>query len=232
MQQRSKKKRPVKSRKHIIIDAGHGGKDCGACAFGLHEKAMTLDIARRVCAMLRREGFRVSLTRNDDTYLSIEQRVLLAQQLKANLFISIHVNACPWVKKASGVETHFLNTEPFFGRNKNSSFLFVKNRRDRSLIPVANRMLYEKANRSKKLSSAIQNGVLQNLQRRNVSVVNRGVKSTTYRLLLHNKVPASIVEVGFITNPQEAKRLATCSHRQFLAEGVRDGVKRFLQSEN
>jgi N-acetylmuramoyl-L-alanine amidase len=93
-------------------------------------------------------------------------------------------------------------------------------------------MLYEKVNKSKKLSTAIQNGVLESLRNKNVPVVNRGVKSTTYRLLLHNKVPASIVEVGFITNRSEAKRLATSGHRHILAQGLRDGIKKFLQTEN
>ena len=227
-----KKKRNLRpKRAHIVVDAGHGGRDSGASSYGLKEKKFTLDIARRVYARLKKEGYRVFLTRNTDSYLSVVDRFQLAKQLKANLFVSVHVNAAAGLDHVSGVETHFLDGTPFFGANKRSRFLFVKNKKDRCLCRSADCILYDKITSSKKLSTSIQNSILSCLEQRKINVVNRGVKRTGFRTLLRSEVPSSIVEVGFITNKKEARRLTKRAYRNFLAQGICNGIKNFLSGE-
>lgn len=215
---------------HIVIDAGHGGVDSGTSSFGLNEKSVTLDIARRTYAKLKKEGYRVFLTRNSDSYLSIVDRFQLAQQLKADLFISVHVNAAVGLEHVSGVETHFLDGEPFFGRHTSNSFLFVSTAQDRLATRLVNQLQYEKITASRLLSTSIQKEIVGHLQKNNIYVGNRGTKRTSFRTLLRSEVPASIVEVGFITNKQEASRLAKSSYRNFLAQGICNGIKAFLAS--
>lgn len=179
---------------------------------------------------MKKEGYRVFLTRNTDSYLSVVDRFQLAQQLKADLFVSVHVNATAGVERVSGLETFFLDGGPFFGKKRNSRFLFSKGKEDRRLIAAANSVLRDKIASSKVLSSAIQKNVLKNLSKRNISVVDRGVKSKAFRTLMRSEVPSSIVEVGFITNKNEAKKLSKSSYRNFLARGICDGIKQFLAS--
>jgi N-acetylmuramoyl-L-alanine amidase len=225
----SKKKRafsPLKAR--VVIDPGHGGRDSGAESFGLNEKAITLDIARQVFSRLKEEGYRVFLTRNTDTSLSVVDRFLLAQQLKADLFVSVHVNAAAGVGKSSGIETHFLDGSPFLGPQKRSAFLFADRSEDKELITLANKVLHEKITASQALSHSIQQGILCNLREKNMVVENRGVKRTVFRTLLRSEVPSSIVEVGFLTNEQEAKLLTQPSYREILVGGICDGIKKYL----
>jgi len=225
-----KKKKLSPSKAHIVIDAGHGGEDSGASSFGLKEKSITLDIARRVFAFLKKAGYRVFLTRNTDSYLSVVDRFQLAQQLKADLFVSVHVNATNGSERVSGIETHFLDGRPFFGKNRNSRFLFVKNNSDRHLVSKIRKFLHEKISASHVLSKSIQNSLVGSLRKRNLDVVDRGVKQTGFRTLLRSEVPSSIVEVGFITNGEEAGRLAKSSYKNLVARGICRGIKGFFDS--
>lgn len=224
-----KKKRKLSPHKaHIVIDAGHGGKDMGAGANGLREKEITLDIARRVYASLKREGYRVFLTRNTDSYLSVVDRAQLAKQLRADLFVSVHANAAPGLQGVSGIETHTLCSAPFFGKHRNSQLLFISDPRGKRLARVADVLLHKKIAMSRVLANSIQNSVLGYLKQKNISVVNRGVKKTGFRTLLRSEVPASIVEVGFLTNKLESSRLKKPLYRHFLARGICNGIKAFF----
>jgi len=199
----------------------------------MKEKTVTLDIARRVYAMLKKNGYRVFLTRNDDTQLSVLDRFQLAQQLKADLFVSVHVNAVPAIpgrKSVSGVETYFLDGKHFFGKDKTCCFLFDKTPKDKVLAHLAKGLLYNKISESKALSNLIQTSVLSRLKQKKISVVNRGVKRAPFRVLRRNEVPSSLVEVGFITNKDEARRMRKATYRNFLAQGICDGIKKFLAS--
>ncbi|MBU1008335.1 N-acetylmuramoyl-L-alanine amidase [Candidatus Dependentiae bacterium] len=224
-----KKKSPSPRKAHIVIDAGHGGLDSGASSFGLQEKNFTLDIARRVCASLRKEGYRVFLTRNADNYLSVDDRVQLARQLKADLFVSVHVNAVASLKDVSGVETYFFDGAPYFNeQRKQKVFMFVHDAYDKCLARVADKILHKKLTDSRKLSSFIHQGVLDHLTNKKIEVVNRGVKKANFGVLLRNEAPASLVEVGFLTNKKEAKRLTQPVYRGWLSQGICNGIKQFL----
>ena len=215
----------VKARNaRVVIDAGHGGEDNGACAFGLKEKDFTLAIARQMYVLLKKKGYRVFLTRNVDKTLSVVDRFELAQQLKADLFVSVHANAAIGMGNASGIETHFLDEAPFFLRGGKMQFMLVNDHHDKTLAIVANKFLKEKITVSKELSQQIQSSLLDRLKKGNIDVVDRGVKRTGFRTLLRHEVPASIVEVGFITNKKEAKRLAQSWYRRVIAQGICCGI--------
>jgi len=227
----AKKKREFSSRKvNIVIDAGHGGLDPGTRSFGLKEKVVTLDIAKRVYSNLKRKGYRVFLTRSTDKHLSVVDRFQLAQQLKADLFVSIHVNSAAGLERVSGVETHFLDGSPFFGKKKSCQFLFFKDKKDEAFKKIIKNQLREKIDNSRALSNSIQKNILSFLKNKNIDVVDRGVKSTGFRTLLRSRVPSSIVEVGFLTNKKEAKFLSKASYRNFLAHGICEGISEFLDS--
>ena len=189
-----------------------------------------MDIARKIYTFLKKEGFKVFLTRSSDTSLRLIDRIQLSRQLKADLFIAIHVNAFHGLENVSGLETHFLDGSPFFGEKKRKSFMFVSSNIDKELTNVADGFLLDKIDCSKTLSEYIQEGVLGYLNNRNIAIEDRGVKRTTYRTLLRSEVPSSIVEVGFVTNKKEAKLFTKPWYRQFLAQGICNGIKKFLAS--
>lgn len=222
---KKKKLRSIDRKKiNIVIDAGHGGRDSGSYSFGLKEKKITLDIARKAASRLRKFGYNVFLTRNSDRYLSVVDRFKLAQQLKADLFVSVHVNASAGTNSVAGLETHFLDGSPFLDKNRSCKVYGIDKGKDLYL----RNLLRDKINASKVLSHSIQNSLLNLFSKKRINVVNRGVKKTVFRTLMRSRVPSSIVEVGFLTNKKEAKRLSTPFYRGCLAKGISDGIMRFL----
>lgn len=215
----------------ILVDAGHGGQDSGAKGFFLlEEKDVALDIARRTKNLLKKNGFNAFLTRNGDKTLTLQERSELAGQLKADFFISIHVNAVPSVERASGVESYFLNSSDLLPSVRRGGFLFVSNRNDRILAKFADLTLKNNIGLSEQLASNIQNSIVKFLNYKKLPVKDRGVKNNSFRVLLRSEIPVALVEVGFLTNKREAKRLSTSYYRQFLAYGICNGIRKYIDS--
>lgn len=214
----------------IIIDAGHGGKDNGAVAFGLKEKDIALDIARRTRQFLQKKGFRAYITRSTDHFLSLVNRVQLARQLKAGLFVSVHVNSFPGLQKVSGVETHFFDDRYLWGKDRKISFVFANGKNDKKLIEVANSMLKHKIDESQTLSTCIQKSVIDIVHKDYADVVDRGIRRTGLRTLFRCETPASFVEVGFLTNKAESQRMAKTQYRELLAQGICNGIMKYFSS--
>jgi len=216
----------------ILIDAGHGGIDDGARGFFLlKEKDIALDISRRASNLLKKNGFKVYLTRNGDQTLTLLERSELASQLNADLFISIHVNADIHFKStSSGIETYYLKESDILPPRKSGGFLFVNNKSDLYFTKVADKLLNDNVQLSKYLASSIHNSVLNILRKQNINTVSRGLKQHTFRVLLRGEVPVVLIEVGFLTNKEEAKKLASSSYRQLLAEGITQGIKNYIYS--
>ena len=215
----------------IMVDAGHGGDDTGALGFFLlKEKDLTLDIARRVQLLLKKNGVEVFLTRQDDSFISLKDRTDLASQLKTDFFVSIHANAVPSVSNASGVESYFLNSADILARDRRGGFLFVFNEKDKTLANLADLTLKNNIDLSEQLANNIQNGIVEYLKSKNISVVDRGVKKNEFRVLLRNDIPAALIEVGFITNQKEAKRLSVPAYRQLLAIGIANGILKYIEN--
>ncbi|MCF7800301.1 N-acetylmuramoyl-L-alanine amidase [Candidatus Babeliales bacterium] len=222
-----KKKTPNQTR--IVIDAGHGGKDTGARGLkDLKEKTVNLDIAIRTKNILKKYGYNVFLTRSMDSDLTLFERSELASKLKADLFVSIHANGFVDNEK-NGIETFFLNGDDIVSERK-SGFFFVSNKNDEELAKIANNLISNNTDLSKKLASTIQDGVFKFLKNKKINICNRGVRQNGFRVLLRSKVPASLVEVGFLTNQMEASLLLNSKYRQLLAQGISYGISNFINN--
>jgi N-acetylmuramoyl-L-alanine amidase len=226
----------IQNLSRIVVDAGHGGTDDGAKKFGLKEKDLTLDIAKLVHKQLKKEGFHTLLTRSSDTELSRTQRTELAQQFKADLFVSIHINSDPLVNqkhegRASGLETYYLNTNNLIAPTRHGGFLFI-NLDNNQMYPTAvDNFLKNNACVSQKLALTLQKSILSTLKKNNIPITNRGIKSDQFLVLLRSPVPAALVEVGFITNKIEAQRLASVGYRKLIAQGICSGIKEYITTQ-
>lgn len=214
----------------IVIDPGHGGSQPGARAFGLQEKDLALDIAQRVRKQLCQAGFNTILTRDADQTMSLLERSELAAQLKADLFVSIHVNATG--KKdphENGVETFYLNNK-YVNQPANKSGFILMNLKNQERLPeIVNNALQKNAHASRALATEIQHNLVTTLHKHKHLVTNRGIKTDGFRVLLRSAVPAALVEVGFLTNKKEASHLAQEQYRSIVAQGIYQGIEKFVQ---
>lgn len=213
------------SVRSVMVDAGHGGKDPGTSHNGILEREVTLDLAKRVGALLARHGLAVQYTRESDVWVSLEERSRKANELKADLFISIHVNATPNVK-TSGFETYYLN---FASGSEAVKLAGVENALSERKLGemeglLADLVLGARTQESRRLARHIQHTALSRLKKRGYAVRNGGIKSAPFHVLLGSGMPGTLIEVGYCTNPQEAKRLATREYRAALADGIASGI--------
>ncbi len=222
----------MKIRK-VVIDAGHGGKDPGCISrSGLMEKDVTLDIARRLRASLEDElGLEVIMTRTKDVFIPLEERPEIANREKADLFISIHVNAAE-NRKLRGVETWFLDLA---ASHRGKQVAARENRYSRKAVSDLEKILNDlllsnKTEESTRLADTLQAALTANLQARYRNVKSLGVKGAPFMVLQGAKMPSVLVEVSFMTNPTEEKRLKNPRYRQTIAQGLFKGVSHFMKS--
>jgi len=167
----------------VVIDAGHGGDDRGGIpGQRVSEKAMTLDVARRLEGHLRSAGFRTVMTRRTDSYVPLSTRVAIGNRQRNAVFVSIHFNSARRVG-AVGTETFYYSAA------------------------------------SRPLAASIQRGLVST-----VAMEDRGLKRRGFYVLRHSRIPAVLVEGGFLTNPTEARRISQASHRERLAREIADAV--------
>ena len=216
----------------IVLDPGHGGKDPGAIGLsGLREKRVALDIALRTRRELRRISprSRVYLTRTTDRYISLPARTSFANEHDADIFISIHANSAH-SRRAHGIETYLLS-EASSGRalrlaaRENGTTLA----RMSDLQKILNDLgLRSKVTESQQLASQVQQAMLSRLKHSYHGVRNLGVKRGPFYVLLGAQMPSILVEVSFISNRREARRMRSPKYRQALAEGIARGIMRFV----
>ncbi|HEU4522166.1 MAG TPA: N-acetylmuramoyl-L-alanine amidase, partial [Thermoanaerobaculia bacterium] len=191
----------------IVIDPGHGGKEVGAVGpTGLMEKDVTLNVARKLAAALEaRTGARVILTREDDSVVSLDQRTALANQYRADLFLSVHMNAAV-VADAKGSETYFLSLEASdeLARRAAETENAAGGRGSDDDLKL---ILWDLAHQEYLQESSRFAQAVQEEMNRATGVQNRGVKQAPFKVLLGATMPAALVEVGFITNPEEEAKL-------------------------
>ena len=214
----------------IVVDAGHGGAEMGAKGpSGLLEKDVTLDVAKRLqTGLARRLGVRVVLTRETDKQVSLDDRTALANHERADLFLSIHVNASP-ATKASGAETYFLSYQATDDEARAAAAL--ENNTIGVETPPGSQalsmVLWDLAQskylaESSKLAEAIQDNLNELLR-----IESRGVKQAPFKVLMGATMPAVLVEIGFITNSDEESRLKDSSYREKIAQAIIDSVAAF-----
>ena len=218
--------------KRIIIDAGHGGKDPGAIGRnGVREKDLMLKLARLVAEKVRRElRCEVVLTRKSDVFLPLEDRTAIANMKKGDLFISLHTNAHR-DRRISGVETYILNIaldEDAMNLAARENATSTKNIGDLQMI-LNDLMLNTKINESSRLAGFVQKGLVKELRTRYKGVHNRGVRQAPFYVLIGAEMPAILVEVGYITNRTENKRLCTEDYLKRTASGIVKGIDSYIK---
>lgn len=218
--------------KTIVLDAGHGGHDPGAIGrSGLREKAVTLDVALRLKGLLEREGFQVVMTRDRDRFISLSQRSQMANRQEADLFVSIHANAAR-IRSISGFEVYALSEATddharALEAAENASLPLEGGQAVASETEAIVWDLLYTEHRAESMELAAQ--VCRGLRGRLPSQ-NRGVKTARFAVLKGSRMPAILIEVGFVSHPAEEQRLRNSSYRQHLAEGIRDGILVFRES--
>ena len=219
--------------KRIVIDPGHGGEDPGAVGpSGLKEKDVVLTLAKLLAQKLKtRLGIEVILTREDDRFIPLIQRPAIANSKKADLFISLHTNASP-DSKGCGIETYYLNftTDPEAMRvaalENAASDRSLSDLQDLIKAILANTKLSE----SRMLAEKVQKELAKIVRRYYPDTMDRGVKYAPFLVLVGTRMPAILVETGFISNPNEEKRLRDQQYLDLVAEGIAKGIEVYIQS--
>ena len=219
--------------RRIVIDPGHGGRDPGAAGYlkGVLEKNVTLEIARRLAKKIEEQlGCEAILTRDKDVYLSLEERTAIANTKNADLFISIHTNAHR--KMAShGAETYFLN----LATDEEAIVLAaLENATSAKSISDLEDILSElmknaKQEESKRLATFVQEAMVNEGDPKYGRVKDNGVKEAPFYVLLGAEMPCILVEVAFITNPGECRKLNTADYQEEVASAIASGIKRYVE---
>jgi N-acetylmuramoyl-L-alanine amidase len=227
------------AKRTIVIDPGHGGHDPGAVGFnGIYEKDVVLDIALKLKKILSCNPLNeVFLTRETDVFIPLEERTFIANKKNADLFVSIHANASP-LRKTKGIETYFLNwtdddeANKVAARENQISLKKMKEmNRKRNVLDMMLGDLTRQNNRdeSVKLANYIQNSLVLNLKDDQNNISDLGVKWALF-FVLYARMPAVLVEVSFISNPEEGKLLSRESYRKEIAESIADGIDKYFTS--
>ena len=219
--------------RRVVVDPGHGGADDGTTGFGFNEKAMTLDIARRLQSRLLADGFEVYLTREDDRDVSLRERAMMANELRADLFISIHIN---WIAERSvrGLETYFLGATD----DPELNALARRENQDSGYSLADMKSLLEsiytdvRQDESRQLASRIQRSLYSSLLRQNPDLKNRGVKTAPFVVLVATEMPAILAEVSCLSNADEARLLSRPLYREHIADALSRGIRAYADEVN
>jgi N-acetylmuramoyl-L-alanine amidase len=216
----------------IVIDPGHGGHDTGTVGRGgLMEKDLVLKVARDLKTLLEDKlGAEVVLTRNDDTFISLEERTAIANQSRADLFVSIHANSST-SRVTSGVETYYLDfarsdAEREVAARENATN--VRNVRD--LQNLVRMLQDEKSKESRELAAILQKKLYGGARQLFPTAKNRGVRSAPFVVLIGANMPSVLAEVAFISNPRDEKVLKQDANRAQLAQALFAGIESYMKT--
>jgi len=215
----------------VVLDPGHGGSDPGASGpTGLREKDVTLAIAHKVAPVLARQGVEVTLTRDDDRYVTLEERTARANAFGADLFVSIHCNAAE-NKSRKGVETYILDTtaNEMAGKvaaRENGTSQAATNEVAQLL---ASMRLADQATRSTRLAELLQRAGIASLSGQYEGVVDGGVHRAGFYVLVGARMPAVLFETSYISNLVDEQRLGSTDYQQRLADAIANAVKAYKE---
>lgn len=223
-----------KTLKRVVIDPGHGGKDDGAIGRGgTMEKDLTLQIAFRLKQILERDqGLQVVLTRDHDEYLALYDRTKIANDLDADLFVSIHCNANR-AAKHRGIETFYLN-------NSSDSYSRRLAERENQELgqPISDLdfiltdlSMNVNITESIALADQVQKSIVRKVSEKYSDIDDRGVHRAVFHVLLYARMPAILVETSFLSNPIEEKRLRSPNYQEELAQGIADGLRSYSSKQ-
>ena len=220
--------------KTIVIDAGHGGDDVGAVGPNRrYEKVINLNVTKYLAAILKQRGYNVYLTRDSDFFIKVMDRTVLANEKNADLFMSIHTNAVPPEKanEIDGIETFFLSPARS-ERAKNVAAL--ENKSDiREMSDSSKSVFLESLNRpritaSHKFAIDVQAGLLQSTRSKYKDTKDSGVREGPFWVLVGAQMPSILVELGYISHPEESRRLYDSNYQQLLANGIANGIDAYF----
>ncbi|MGC2446673.1 MAG: N-acetylmuramoyl-L-alanine amidase [Candidatus Sulfotelmatobacter sp.] len=226
------------SRMRIVVDAGHGGWDLGTVGRrGLLEKDLVLEIAQRLGKLLEsRLGAEVIYTRQDDTYIPLDDRAVLANQAQADLFISVHANYSD-LPSARGVETYYTNFFSAPGSKdlpanptpKEAAMRSIpKNVATPTLTPVE---LHDRIEQSRRLATSVQHSLYGTLSLQNPGLRDRGIKEAGFVVLTESAMPGILAEVSFVSSPTDEQKLRSDGYREQIAEALYRGIARYAASK-
>lgn len=228
-----KPKMPAPGLRKIVLDPGHGGKDPGAIGVGgVTEKDIVLSLAKKLAKKLKQEmGVKVVLTRQDDTFIALEDRTAIANAEEADLFISLHVNASPNAN-LRGMETYYLDNT-----NDEASILLAarENGTSRRNISDLQFILSDLTQNSKledsvTLAHRIHSSLASHMGRRYRDVKDLGVKKALFYVLVGARMPSVLLEMFFLTNKHEGRALAQKAYQDAIVEGLFQGIKKYQES--
>jgi N-acetylmuramoyl-L-alanine amidase len=220
----------------IVIDAGHGGHDTGTIGpTGLMEKDLCLDVALRLGKIIQQRlpGADIVYTRSDDTFIPLEDRTRLANEAKADLFISIHANSSQ-DHAARGIETYYLNLK---GSAEAMEVASRENAVSQDGIHDLEELVKkiartDKIDESREFAEDIQDSLSKRIQKASKTVKNRGVRKAPFVVLIGADMPSILTEISFLSNPADEQLLKKPDYRQRVAEGLYQGVASYLKSLN
>ena len=226
-----------RSESLVVIDAGHGGHDCGALCDSKNEKDLVLQITKKLKREFKSEGYRVYLTRNRDRFLTLGQRTRIADRKDAQVFISIHANAISDQSRfdeVEGIETYFLQKtrdekSQRIAARENASVLKGRDKLSQEVIIDAV-LNGPKIIQSHKLAIDVQQNMMKNLKSDYDDVKDGGVRPAPFYVLVGASRPSILVEVGYITNSKERERLFRSDYQEKIAKGIVEGVNRYLDN--
>ncbi|ENH59771.1 N-acetylmuramoyl-L-alanine amidase family protein [Helicobacter pylori Hp A-11] len=227
-----------KKHKKIVLDAGHGGKDCGAMSANLVcEKDIVLEVVKFLHKELKKRGYSVLLTRDKDIYIDLVARTELANKKGADLFISVHANSIPKrsTSNAHGIETYFLSTARSERARKVAE---QENKDDVNLMDYFSKSLLlnslntQRLIVSNKLAIDVQYGMLQSIRKNYPDVVDGGVREGPFWVLAGALMPSILIEIGYNSHAIESKRIQSKPYQKILAKGIADGIDSFFSKND
>ncbi len=227
-----------KKHKKIVLDAGHGGKDCGAMSANLVcEKDIVLEVVKFLHKELKKRGYSVLLTRDKDIYIDLVARTELANKKSADLFISVHANSIPKrsTSNAHGIETYFLST----ARSERARKVAEQENKDNvnlmdyfSKSLLLNSLNTQRLIVSNKLAIDVQYGMLQSIRKNYPDVVDGGVREGPFWVLAGALMPSILIEIGYNSHAIESKRIQSKPYQKILAKGIADGIDSFFSKND
>jgi N-acetylmuramoyl-L-alanine amidase len=217
----------------VVIDAGHGGRDPGTAGLGITEADIVLDLALRLEQRLHsvEPELEVVLTRRADDYLPLEARTALANQVGADLFLSIHANASEDAR-ARGIETYYLDFSvdqeaAALAARENIGSLGTMNHLDDLLQAIASN---SKLDESRELAETVQQTMLHTLRSIDPEIPDLGVKRAPFVVLIGARMPSVLAEVSFLTNSKDATMLSTDAYRDLIVDALLAAIQQYQQS--
>jgi N-acetylmuramoyl-L-alanine amidase len=217
----------------IVLDAGHGGHDSGAVGpGGLMEKELVLEVTKRVARLLEeRANVKVLLSRDGDHFVTLKDRTSFANRASADLFVSIHANAHPRAV-SEGVETYFLSSEASDTEARQiaaieNGAVQLETAASRQKNDAVKSILWDLAQSEFQQESSFLAETVLDSMTKSLRLVNRGVKQAGFYVLGGAAMPAILIEIGFLTNPKEEKKLSTPEYREAAAKAIYAGLSEY-----